>query len=71
MLKTRTVLIPELTKPSMEQAVSNASEMFLSEQLLDSEILAGLAVAVIMDGSRTFLIEIQVFAFVLSLYYIF
>ncbi|RZB97837.1 uncharacterized protein LOC114422363 isoform X3 [Glycine soja] len=41
------------------QAVSNASEMFLSEQLLDSEILAGLAVAVIMDGSRTFLIEIQ------------
>ena len=53
------------------QAVSNASEMFLSEQLLDSEILAGLAVAVIMDGSRTFLIEIQVFAFVLSLYYIF
>ncbi|KAK7255496.1 hypothetical protein RIF29_28907 [Crotalaria pallida] len=41
------------------QAVSNASEMFLSEQQLDSEILAGLAVAVIMDGSRTFLIEIQ------------
>jgi len=48
------------------QAISNASEMFLSEQHLDSEILAGLAVAVIMDGSRTFLIEIQVFAFVLS-----
>ncbi|KAK7349219.1 hypothetical protein VNO77_06409 [Canavalia gladiata] len=41
------------------QTVSNASEMFLSEQHLDSEILAGLAVAVIMDGSRTFLIEIQ------------
>ncbi|KAK7381710.1 hypothetical protein VNO80_00257 [Phaseolus coccineus] len=41
------------------QAISNASEMFLSEQHLDSEILAGLAVAVIMDGSRTFLIEIQ------------
>ncbi|XP_020228598.1 uncharacterized protein LOC109809642 isoform X3 [Cajanus cajan] len=41
------------------QAVSNASEMFLSEQHMDSEILAGLAVAVIMDGSRTFLIEIQ------------
>ena len=53
------------------QAVSNAIEMFLSEQLLDSEILAGLAIAVIMDGSRTFLIEIQVFSFVLSLYYIF
>lgn len=42
------------------QAISNASKMFLSEQHLDSEILAGLAVAVIMDGSRTFLIEIQV-----------
>ncbi|KAJ1420244.1 Ribosomal protein S5 domain 2-type fold, subgroup [Sesbania bispinosa] len=42
------------------QAVSNASEMFLSEQYLDSQVLAGLAVAVIMDGSRTFLIEIQV-----------
>jgi len=42
------------------QAVSNASEMFLSEQDLDSDVLAGLAVAVIMDGSRTFLIEIQV-----------
>ncbi|XP_047159301.1 DNA repair protein RadA-like isoform X3 [Vigna umbellata] len=41
------------------QAISNASKMFLSEQHLDSEILAGLAVAVIMDGSRTFLIEIQ------------
>jgi len=45
------------------QAISNASEMFLSEQHLDSEVLAGLAVAVIMDGSRTFLIEIQVFSF--------
>lgn len=42
------------------QAVSNPSEMFLSEQYSDSEYLAGLAVAVIMDGSRTFLIEIQV-----------
>ncbi|KAH7547205.1 hypothetical protein FEM48_Zijuj01G0284800 [Ziziphus jujuba var. spinosa] len=41
------------------QAVSNPSELFLSEQYLDSEVLAGLAVAVIMDGSRTFLIEIQ------------
>ncbi|XP_045791043.1 DNA repair protein RadA-like [Trifolium pratense] len=41
------------------EAVSNASEMFLSEQDVDSDILAGLAVAVIMDGSRTFLIEIQ------------
>ncbi|XP_062155909.1 uncharacterized protein LOC133863817 [Alnus glutinosa] len=41
------------------QAVSNPSEMFLSEQCTDSEYLAGLAVAVIMDGSRAFLIEIQ------------
>uniref|UniRef100_A0A5B6YQ16 RecA family profile 1 domain-containing protein n=1 Tax=Davidia involucrata TaxID=16924 RepID=A0A5B6YQ16_DAVIN len=41
------------------QAVSNPSEMFLSEQHSDSEFLAGLAVAAIMDGSRTFLIEIQ------------
>lgn len=42
------------------QAVSNPSEMFLSEEHSDSEFLAGLAVAVIMDGSRAFLIEIQV-----------
>ncbi|KAG6669240.1 hypothetical protein CIPAW_01G230000 [Carya illinoinensis] len=41
------------------QAVLNPSEMFLSEQYSDSDFLAGLAVAVIMDGSRTFLIEIQ------------
>ncbi|CAN4089041.1 unnamed protein product [Withania somnifera] len=41
------------------QAVSNPSEMFLSEQQSESEFLAGLAVAVIMDGSRAFLIEIQ------------
>ncbi|XP_027340422.1 uncharacterized protein LOC113853916 isoform X2 [Abrus precatorius] len=39
--------------------VSNASEMFLTEQHTDSIVLAGLAIAVIMDGSRTFLIEIQ------------
>lgn len=45
------------------QAVSNPSEMFLSEQQSDSEFLAGLAVAVIMDGSRIFLIEIQVRCF--------
>ena len=42
------------------QAVSNPSEMFLSEEHSDSQFLAGLAVAVIMDGSRAFLIEIQV-----------
>ncbi|KAJ1385993.1 P-loop containing nucleoside triphosphate hydrolase [Sesbania bispinosa] len=40
-------------------AVSNASEMFLTEQHSDSEVLAGLAITVIMDGSRTFVIEIQ------------
>lgn len=43
------------------QAVSNPSKIFLSEQHSDSEFLAGLAVAVIMDGSRSFLIEIQVY----------
>ena len=42
------------------QVVSNPSELFLSERNSDSEILAGLAVAVIMDGSRSFLLEIQV-----------
>ncbi|XP_050234341.1 uncharacterized protein LOC126682646 [Mercurialis annua] len=41
------------------QTVSNPSEIFLSEQHSDSEILVGLAVAVIMDGSRSFLLEIQ------------
>ncbi|XWS16272.1 hypothetical protein CRYUN_Cryun34aG0070900 [Craigia yunnanensis] len=41
------------------QAVSNPSEMFLSDQNSDLEFLPGLAVAVIMDGSRAFLIEIQ------------
>lgn len=46
------------------QAVTNSSELFLSEQYSDSEVLAGLAVAAIMDGSRTFLIEIQVNSFV-------
>ncbi|CAL0332410.1 unnamed protein product [Lupinus luteus] len=41
------------------KSVSNASEIFLSEQCSDSQFLAGLAITVIMDGSRTFLIEIQ------------
>ncbi|KAK1286480.1 hypothetical protein QJS10_CPB20g00557 [Acorus calamus] len=41
------------------QAVSNPSEIFLSEHHSDSEILTGLAVAVVLDGSRTFLLEIQ------------
>lgn len=43
------------------QAVVNPSEIFLSEQHPDSDILAGLAVTVIMDGSRSFVVEIQVF----------
>ncbi|VFQ82642.1 unnamed protein product [Cuscuta campestris] len=41
------------------QAVVNPSEMFLSEQNSDSDFLVGLAVAVVMDGSRAFVIEIQ------------
>ncbi|KAL5975540.1 hypothetical protein ACLOJK_019864 [Asimina triloba] len=41
------------------QAVLNPSEMFLSENTSDSEVLAGLAVAVVIDGSRTFLVEVQ------------
>ncbi|KAL8153322.1 hypothetical protein V2J09_011082 [Rumex salicifolius] len=41
------------------QAVTNASEIFLSEQHSDSEHLAGLAVAVIVDGSRAFVVEVQ------------
>ncbi|KAH7682003.1 Endopeptidase La protein [Dioscorea alata] len=41
------------------QAVSNPSEMFLSEHYTDSEVLAGLAITVIVDGSRAFVIEIQ------------
>lgn len=41
------------------KAVTNPSEIFLSEEHSDSEFLAGLAIAVIMNGSRTFVIEIQ------------
>jgi hypothetical protein len=47
--------------------VSNPSEIFLTEQHSDSDFLAGLAVAVIMDGSRSFLIEIQVI-FIITFY---
>ncbi|KAL2925083.1 DNA repair protein RadA [Bienertia sinuspersici] len=50
------------------QAVSNPSQMFLSEVHSESELLAGLAVAVIMDGSRTFLIEIQVVGALMQFY---
>lgn len=42
------------------KAVMNPSEIFMSEEHSDSEFLAGSAIAVIMDGSRTFVIEIQV-----------
>lgn len=42
------------------QAVTNPSEIFLSEQHSDSEHLAGLAVTVIIDGSRAFVVEVQV-----------
>ncbi|XP_042048267.1 DNA repair protein RadA-like isoform X1 [Salvia splendens] len=41
------------------QGVLNPSEMFLADPHSDSDYLAGLAVAVIMDGSRAFLIEVQ------------
>ncbi|XP_045804023.1 DNA repair protein RadA-like [Trifolium pratense] len=41
------------------KAVSNATEMFLTEQDPDSDVLVGLAFTVIMDGSRTFIIEVQ------------
>ncbi|XP_051139232.1 uncharacterized protein LOC127257016 [Andrographis paniculata] len=47
-----------MTQSGLE-GVSNPSEIFLSEQHSDSDYLAGLAVTVIIDGSRAFLIEIQ------------
>jgi len=49
------------------EAVSNPSEMFLTEHYSDSEVLAGLAVAVVVDGSRTFVLEIQVHFLVYSI----
>lgn len=48
----------EMTESGV-QAVSNPSQMFLSENYSDSDILAGLALAIIVDGSRAFVIEIQ------------
>lgn len=45
------------------QPVANPSQIYLSEEQSESEFLAGLAVAVIMDGSRSFLVEIQVYFF--------
>ncbi|CAH2070794.1 unnamed protein product [Thlaspi arvense] len=41
------------------EVVSNPSGIYLSQQNTDSDVLAGLAVAVVMDGSRSFLIEVQ------------
>ncbi|KAH9300269.1 hypothetical protein KI387_011852, partial [Taxus chinensis] len=41
------------------QAVVNPSELYLGERNFDQQVLAGLAVAVIIDGSRPFLIETQ------------
>ncbi|CAN6456867.1 unnamed protein product [Victoria cruziana] len=41
------------------QAASNPSEIFLSEGNCGSEVLAGLAISVIIDGSRIFLLEVQ------------
>lgn len=49
------------------QAVLNPSEIFMSEEHSDSEFLVGLAVALVMDGLRAFLIEIQVYLHKLEL----
>ncbi|KAL0711746.1 hypothetical protein Bca4012_018724 [Brassica carinata] len=48
----------EMSQSGLE-VVSNASGIYLSQQNTDSDVLAGLAVAVVMDGSRSFLIEVQ------------
>ncbi|CAN8306585.1 unnamed protein product [Cochlearia groenlandica] len=48
----------EMAQSGLE-VVSNPSGIYLSQQNPDSDVLAGLAVAVVMDGSRTFLIEVQ------------
>ncbi|KAJ4748917.1 DNA repair protein RadA [Rhynchospora pubera] len=41
------------------QAVANPSEMFLTDSNTESDILTGLAVGVMVDGSRAFAIEVQ------------
>lgn len=48
----------EMSQSGLE-VVSNPSGIYLSQQNTDSDVLAGLAVAVVMDGSRSFLIEVQ------------
>lgn len=53
------------------QAVANPSEIFLSEHFSDSDVLVGHAVTVTLDGSRTFLIEIQVGLHIYSTCYLF
>ncbi|KAK1422499.1 hypothetical protein QVD17_25656 [Tagetes erecta] len=45
--------------PSGLKALKNPSEIFVSDGYSDSEFLAGLAIVVVMDGSRTFVIEVQ------------
>ncbi|KAG2331719.1 hypothetical protein Bca52824_002899 [Brassica carinata] len=47
----------EMSQAGLE-VVSNPSGIYLSQQNTDSDVLAGLAVAVVMDGSRSF-IEVQ------------
>ncbi|KAF3341534.1 DNA repair protein RadA [Carex littledalei] len=41
------------------QAVANPSEMFLTDHNTESDILAGLAIGVMVEGSRAFVIEVQ------------
>lgn len=57
----------EMAQSGLE-VVSNPSGIYLSQQNLDSDVLAGLAVAVVMDGSRSFLIEVQVAHWILLLH---
>ncbi|KAJ3709025.1 hypothetical protein LUZ61_012730 [Rhynchospora tenuis] len=41
------------------QAVANPSEMFLTDSNTESDVLTGLAIGVMVDGSRAFAIEVQ------------
>ncbi|WVY99436.1 hypothetical protein V8G54_025506 [Vigna mungo] len=63
-VKNRFGSTDELAVLEMSQSglrvVSNTSEMFLTQQHSDSNVLAGRAIAVIMGVKRTFLVEIQV-----------
>lgn len=53
------------------QAVTNPSEIFLSEKFSDSDVLVGRAISVSLDGSRIFLNEIQVVLHIYSTFYLF